>query len=123
MLNPKNLKNLFSIENDFFVKKNFVKQNSWSKKILVKKVFAHKKNFGQENILVKKKILVQNVLSFCQKNWVGLTLGGGLVPLPQKIVGLKLSKIVVSCPKRVFVQIRLERVNHGGRVGDPTPRK
>ena len=32
-----------------------------------------------------------------------------------------MSKIVVSCPKRIFVQKRLERVNHGRRVGDPLP--
>ena len=45
---------------------------------------------------------------------------GNLHP-PQKILGLKLSKIIVSCSKRIFVQKRLERVNNGGRVGDPLP--
>ena len=59
---------------------------------------------------------------FSQKNWVGLTPGGGLVTSPpQKILGLELSKIIVSCSKRIFVQKRLKRVNHGGRVGAPPP--
>ena len=34
-----------------------------------------------------------------------------------------MSKIVVSCPNRTFVQKRLERVNQGGRVGDAPPLK
>ena len=32
---------------------------------------------------------------------------------------VKIVSIVISSPKRIFVQKRLERVNHGGRVGAP----
>ena len=42
---------------------------------------------------------------------------------PQKIVGLKLCRVVLSCPKRFFVKKKnIGRVNPGrGGVDDPPP--
>ena len=72
------------------------------KKYLVKKVFAQKKKFCSRKYFGKEKILVQNVLGFCQK--LGrVNPGGGFMTPPQKIVGLKLCGIVVSCLKRKFL--------------------
>ena len=86
-----------------FQKKNLVKQNFWSKKVLVKKNFAHKKILFKKIFWLKKKFGQKCIRFLSKKNWVGLTLGRGFMTPPQKIVGLKLCGIVVSCLKRKFL--------------------
>ena len=101
-----------------------VKQNSWSKKILVKKVFAHKKILVKKTFWLKKK-MVQNVLSFCPKKMGRVNPRGWLVttpPPPKKIIELKLSWVVDSCTKKNFERKNNGRVNPcGGEGGDDPP--
>ena len=65
----------------------FGQKKIWVKKILGKKNIGSK-NFGMKKMLDPKK--------FCLKKQVGLTQGGGYMPPPPKMVGLKLCWIVVS---------------------------
>ena len=61
------------------------------------------KNFGQKNILVKKKI-GPKCFKFLSKKLGRVNPGAGIYdPPPQKVVGLKLCGIVVSCLKRKFL--------------------
>ena len=51
---------------------------------------------------------------FVNKNWVGLTLGGGLMT-PLKIVGLKVCWLCIICPEIFFVQ---KQIGQGQSWGD-----
>ena len=98
------VKNLFSEKNlgqtKFLAKKNLVKIVFGSKKFPVKIIFWLKKTFllkktTQNNFSIKeifgKKKLVQNVFkSFCQKNWVGLTLGRRFMTPPPESSRVKI---------------------------------
>ena len=75
-------------------------------------------------MLVKKKcqtFLFQKVLAGEAKKSDRVKQRKEMAPPPQKIVGLKMCGIVVSCLKRIFVPNRLARVNPGGSVCDTPP--
>ena len=75
-----------------------------------------RKKVGLKLCLFVAICLKKNLVKFfCRVN------PGGEVddPPPQKIVGLNLNWVVVSCPKIFFVQKKLGRVNPGGGVDDP----
>ena len=55
--------------------------------------------------------MVQNVLGFCQKKLGRVNPGAGIYDPPQKVVGLKLCGIVVSCLK-----IKLEKIEWTGQT-------
>ena len=86
-------------------------------------MFWAKKNLGSKNIFGQKDLGLKFFLS--KKNQEGLTEGGGYMTPPQKIVGLKFCWVVLSCPKRFFVEKKnIGRVNPGnGGVDDPLPQK
>ena len=76
----------------FGLKKNVAKKVFVHKKILFKKIFWLRKNFDPK------------CFRFLSKNLGRVYPGAGIYdPPPQKIVGLKLCGIVVSCLKRKFL--------------------
>ena len=101
------LKNIF-VKKKFWSKKNFREKKFGQtkflvKEILVKKVFTHKIILFKKIFWLKKKF-GPRCFEFCQKKLGRVNPGAGIYdPPPQKIVGLKLCGIVVSCLKRKFL--------------------